>query len=109
MVDRCFPLEETAKALGVSAAYLSALEHGHRGQPSWELLQRIIGYFNVIWDEAEELQRLAALSHPRVTIDTSGLSADATALANRLAGSIDKLREEDIRSMLELIEAAKDK
>ena len=65
--------------------------------------------FNVIWDEAEDLQRLAALSHPRVTIDTSGLSADATALANRLAGSIDKLSEEDIRVMLDLIEAAKDK
>jgi transcriptional regulator with XRE-family HTH domain len=42
--------KQMARDIGVSAAYLSALEHGHRGQPSWELLQRIIGYFNVIWD-----------------------------------------------------------
>ena len=27
--------------------------------PSWPLIQKIIGYFNVIWDEAEELERLA--------------------------------------------------
>ncbi|MEM9105385.1 MAG: helix-turn-helix transcriptional regulator [Pseudomonadota bacterium] len=105
--ERGLSQKHMAKAIGVSAAYLSALEHGHRGQPSWELLQRIIGYFNVIWDEAEELQRLAALSHPRITIDTAGLSADATALANQLAGTIDKLSEEDIQKMLRVIDAAK--
>lgn len=107
--ERGLSQKHMAKSIGVSAAYLSALEHGHRGQPSWELLQRIIGYFNVIWDEAEELQRLAALSHPRITIDTAGLSADATALANRLAESIDKLSEDDIRDMLRVIEASKEK
>lgn len=46
---------EMAAALGVSAAYLSALEHGWRGAPSWALVQKTIGYFNIIWDEAEEL------------------------------------------------------
>lgn len=107
--ERGLSQKHMAKAIGVSAAYLSALEHGHRGQPSWELLQRIIGYFNVIWDEAEELQRLAALSHPRITIDTTGLSADATTLANRLAECIDTLSEEDIGKMLQLIESTRDK
>ena len=59
----------------VSSAYLSALEHGHRGKPTFTLLQRMIAYFNVIWDEAEELQRLAELSDPKVTIDTGGHGA----------------------------------
>ncbi|MBW8638335.1 helix-turn-helix domain-containing protein [Hoeflea sp. WL0058] len=93
-----------AAAIGVTPAYVSALEHGHRGQPSWELLQRIIGYFNVIWDEAEELQKLASVSHPRIVVDTSGLSVDATRLANRLASDIGKLDEADIREMLSLLE-----
>jgi transcriptional regulator with XRE-family HTH domain len=53
-----------AAALSVSSAYLSALEHGKRGKPTWFLVQRIITYFNVIWDEAEEIQRLAELSDP---------------------------------------------
>ena len=51
---------QMAAALGVSAAYLSALEHGRRGVPSWPMVQKIIGYFNVIWDEAEELAAAGA-------------------------------------------------
>ncbi len=73
--ERNVTQKEMAAALRVSPAYLSALEHGRRGQPTWDMLQRIITYFNIIWDEAEELQNLAAVSHPRVVIDTSGLAA----------------------------------
>ena len=88
-----------AADLGVSAAYLSALEHGRRGAPTWARLQKNIGYFNIIWDEAEELQRLAAVSHPRAVVDTAGLSPAATALANRLAGAIAGLSEADISAL----------
>ena len=85
-----------AKALRVSSAYLSALEHGRRGKPTWILLQRIITYFNIIWDEAEDLQRLAELSDPKVSIDTAGLAPEATELANRLAKDIGRLSVEDL-------------
>ena len=96
--------KEMAEALGVSAAYLSALEHGRRGVPSWPLIQKIVGYFNIIWDEAEDLQRLAAASHPRVTVDTAGLSPAATLLANRLAGTITSLSEADIAEFLKRLD-----
>jgi transcriptional regulator with XRE-family HTH domain len=86
--ERGIAQKDMAAALGVSPAYLSALEHGKRGRPTWAMVQKIIGYFNVIWDEAEELQRLAETSDPRVVIDTAGLSPKATALANLLAGQI---------------------
>ena len=92
--------KEMATALGISPAYLSALEHGRRGAPSWPLVQKIVGYFNIIWDEAEELQRVAESSHPRVIVDTTGLSASATLLANRLASQIAGLDEDDIRGLL---------
>ncbi|CDX41383.1 XRE family transcriptional regulator [Mesorhizobium sp. ORS 3359] len=88
-----------AEAIGVSAAYLSALEHGRRGAPTWTLIQKIIGYFNIIWDDAEDLARLAESSHPRVRIDTSGLSPAATELANLLAESIERLDEERLRRL----------
>ena len=94
--ERGVSLKDMAKALNVSSAYLSALEHGKRGTPTWVLLQRIITYFNVIWDEAEELQRLAELSDPRVVVDTGGLSPEATEFANRLANDIGKLKVEDV-------------
>ena len=60
------------------------------------LLQRIIAYFNIIWDEAEELQRLAELSDPKVTIDTAGMAPEATELANRLARDIGRLDGEGL-------------
>ena len=94
--ERGITLKDMAKALNVSSAYLSALEHGRRGKPTWFLLQRMIAYFNVIWDEAEELQRLAELSDPKVTIDTGGLPPEATELANRLAADISRLQVEDL-------------
>ncbi len=97
---------EMAAALGISSAYLSALEHGRRGRPTWELLQRIIGYLNVIWDEAEELERLAELSHPKVTVETAGLSPEATALANRLAETIAILPAADVKRLLAALEIA---
>ena len=80
--------KQMAAAIGVSPAYLSALEHGKRGAPSFEFLQRVAGYFNVIWDDADELFGLAALSDPKVVLDTSGLSPAHTAFANRLASRI---------------------
>ena len=94
--ERGITLKDMAKALRVSSAYLSALEHGRRGKPTFALLQRIIAYFNVIWDDAEELQRLAEMSDPKIAIDTAGMSPEATELANRLARDIGRLAPEDL-------------
>ncbi|WP_117194622.1 helix-turn-helix domain-containing protein [Rhizobium terrae] len=93
-----------AEAIGVTPAYLSALEHGRRGRPTFELLQRIAGYFNVIWDEAEELFRLAETSHPKVVLDTAGLPPSYTGFANRLAQRIRTLPPDVIEEMNRLLE-----
>ncbi|CAN7636924.1 helix-turn-helix domain-containing protein [Rhizobium sp. LjRoot254] len=91
--------KEMAKALNVSPAYLSALESGKRGKPGFDFLQRVAGYLNIIWDEADDLFRVAAISHPRVVVDTSGLPPDYTAFANRLAGEIRTLPPQTIREL----------
>ena len=98
-------LKAMAEAIGVSAAYLSALEHGKRGAPTWYLVQRIITFFNVIWDEAEDLERLAQESDPRITVDTAGLSPRATQLANRLARQIATLGEPEMKALLAILDA----
>ncbi len=100
---KAMSLKDLAEAIGVSSAYLSALEHGQRSRPSWYLIQRIIAHFNIIWDEAENLERLAALSHPRVTIDTSRLNPKACEMANRLSANIAKLSQADIEEMLVIV------
>ena len=104
--DRGVTLKEMAHAIGVSPAYLSALEHGKRGAPTWFLVQRIIVFFNIIWDEAEELCRLAQSSDPRIKIDTSGAIPEATAFANLLARSTGDLSADDFARMSAIVEAA---
>jgi transcriptional regulator with XRE-family HTH domain len=99
--------KQMAAAIGVSPAYLSALEHGKRGAPSFEFLQRVAGYFNVIWDDADELFGIAAISDPKVVLDTSGLPAAHTAFANRLAGRIRSLSGETIRILEDVLEKAR--
>lgn len=94
---------QMAQDLGVSPAYLSALEHGRRSRPSWALVQNIISYFNIIWDEAEELEQLARLSHPRIAIDTAGLKPAATELVNLLARDISRLDDEKIAQLLKIV------
>ena len=93
-------LKQMAEDLGVSSAYFSALEHGHRGRPGSGLVQQVCGYFELMWDDAEELRRLAELSHPRVVVDTAGLSPKATELANTLAEKINVLDEDTIEWIL---------
>jgi transcriptional regulator with XRE-family HTH domain len=107
--ERCVTLKDMADAIGVSPAYLSALEHGKRGRPGWHLIQRIIAYFNIIWDEAEEVVRLARISHPRITIDTAGLSPNATELSNRLADDIGKLDVAVLDEILTILDLRKSK
>jgi transcriptional regulator with XRE-family HTH domain len=92
--ERGVTLKDLAAALQVSAAYLSALEHGRRGRPSAGLIHQVNEFFGLIWDDAEEMNRLARQSHPRVVLDTAGLAPEVTDLANRLARDIRHLTPE---------------
>ena len=107
--ERGITLKDMADGIGVSSAYLSALEHGKRGRPGWHLIQRILAFFNIIWDDAEEVVRLARISHPRIAIDTSGLSPKATELANRLADEIGRLDPSSLEDILNVLERKRQK
>lgn len=97
-------LKQLAAQLQVSAAYLSALEHGKRGAPSTGLVHQVCDVFGLIWDEAEDLAALARLSHPRVVVNTAGLTPEQTALANRVAQSIHRLSPETVAALHALLD-----
>ncbi len=97
--ERGVTLKHLASELQVSSAYLSALEHGRRGAPSAGLVHQVNEYFGLIWDEADELSRLARLSRPKVRIDTGGLTAEQTALANRVAQMIHRLPPDTVAAL----------
>ncbi len=102
--ERGVTLKDLAAALQVSAAYLSALEHGRRGQPSAGLVNQENEFLRLIWDAAVEFARRARQSHPKETLDTAGLSPDATALANRLARDIRRLSPEAVAAIAAVLE-----
>lgn len=104
--ERGIRQKDMAKALNVSAAYLSALENGKRGQPGFDFLQRVAGYLNIIWDEADDLFRVAAISHPRIVVDTAGMPAEYTALANRLARQIGALSPQTVQELSDVLDRA---
>jgi transcriptional regulator with XRE-family HTH domain len=103
---RGLALKDMAAGLQVSPAYLSAMEHGRRGKPSRRFVHRVCQFLGIIWDEAEELQRLADLSHPRVVVDTAGLSVKATLFANLLAARIADLEDERLDRLLREVDGA---
>lgn len=103
--ERGMTLKDLATQLQVSAAYLSALEHGRRGAPSIGLVHQVCDILGLIWNQAEELASLARLSHPRVVVDTAGLTPEQTALANRLAQTIKRLSPETIASLHAILDA----
>ena len=102
--ERGVTLAQMAAAMQISAAYLSALEHGRRGAPSVGLVHQVCEYLGLIWDDADELTRLARLSRPRVVLDTAGLPPEVTELANRLADSIRALPPEAVTEMRAVLE-----
>lgn len=101
--QRGMTLREMAEGIGVSAAYLSALEHGRRGAPSPGLIHQICELFSLIWDEAHELADLARDSRPRISLHTGGLSPAQTALANRFARQLRHLPDHTVAAIDELL------
>lgn len=93
-------LKDMARVLKVSSAYLSALEHGHRARPKQGFVQQVAAYFNLAWEEVDELKALAQLSDPKPGIDTAGLSPLATEVANRLRDRIGDLDETALKTIL---------
>lgn len=104
--DRGVTLKQLAEALQVSPAYLSALEHGKRGSPSAGLVHQVNEFFGLIWDEADDLAGLARLSNPRITVHTAGLTPEQTALANRLAQTIQRLSPETVAALHAVLDTA---
>lgn len=106
--ERGMLLKDMAAALEVSPAYLSALEHGRRGVASAGLIHQICQLFGLIWDDADELNALARQSRPRLRLNSAGLSAAQTALANRLSREFRNLDEDTIQAIERVLDHARD-
>ena len=101
---RGLTIKDQGLFLGVSSAYISALEHGKRGRPSPAFVDQICVWLELIWDEAELLKYLAQMSHPSPGLETASLAPEATFLANLLAQNIDRLSADECRQLFEAVQ-----
>ena len=101
---RGLTIKDQGLFLGVSSAYISALEHGKRGRPSPAFVDQICVWLELIWDEAELLKYLAQMSHPSPNMVTASLAPEATFLANLLAQNIDRLSPTECRQLFEAVQ-----
>ena len=92
-------LKDLSKALKVSIAYVSMLENGKRGRPADGLIELICSYFNLSWEEADELKFLAKNSDINTKLNSEKLSLNATMLTNVLKNNIKWLTEEQLKNL----------
>ncbi len=105
--QRGLTLKKMAQDLEISSAYLSALEHGYRGLPSAALFVQICEYFGLIWDDFEAMQKLIDLSNPQASVDTRGMSAGHTELANEFARNIGAMTAVEVGELLQALRKKK--
>ena len=98
-VQRHKSLKDLSKALKVSTAYVSMLENGKRGRPADGLIELICSYFNLSWEEADELKFLAKHSDINTKMNSEKLSLNATMLTNVLKNNIKWLTEEQLKKL----------
>ena len=92
-------LKDLSKALKVSIPYVSMLENGKRGRPADGLIELICSYFNLSWEEADELKFLAKHSDINTKMNSEKLSLNATMLTNVLKNNIKWLTEEQLENL----------
>jgi transcriptional regulator with XRE-family HTH domain len=102
--EKGLTLAMLSRTLGVTQAYISQLENGHKGQPSAVLVDQICAVFGLIWDEAEALKAKARQSRVRVVIDTSQSGPEATRAANLMAEILPRIDDDEARLMAEWLE-----
>ena len=93
-------LKDLSRALKVSIAYVSMLENGKRGRPADGLIELICSYFNLSWEESDELKFLAQQSDINTKMNTEKLSLNATMLTNVLKNNIKWLTEEQLKNLI---------
>jgi transcriptional regulator with XRE-family HTH domain len=98
-VQRHKSLKDLSSALKVSIAYVSMLENGKRGRPADGLIELICTYFNLSWEEADELKFLAKHSDINTKMNSEKLSLNATMLTNVLKNNIKWLTEEQLKKL----------
>lgn len=96
-------LKDLADALGVSSAYLSAVETGKKPAPA-SMVDKIAAYFDLDVKKRAHLRQLATQSMKFVQLDLHGKDAKSRELATAFARRFPTLDEADVDAWLQVIQ-----
>ena len=91
-------LRDMAEKLGVTVAYLSAVENGKRKIPD-EWIQHLISLYELDDKEAEHLQKLAYEDRNDLKLNLSGATSDQRELAYSFARRFQNLDSDDVQQL----------
>src|SRR5687768_15148666 len=94
--DRGLLLKDVADMVGVTSAYLSALEHGKKGAPSAAFISKLENALRLDTTQRQELRRAARDSVGSVTIPSKS-TPFAFETANAFARKLPNLSEEQLK------------
>lgn len=94
---------DVAKLLGVSLAFLSAVENGKKNVPS-EWIDKIAAHYRLNESEVRDLLIAVEQSKTQVKIDLKATSGAQRSAALQFARSFEDMDEETARKIMELLE-----
>lgn len=101
-IDHDELLLSMAQKLGVSSAFLSSVENGKRSAPaSW--VDTLTKEYSLTLDAQKEFEEAIAESVKQIRIDVNNVDLDIKNCALAFARSFDKLAEEDLQRIMEII------
>lgn len=96
-------LLDASKFLGVSSAYVSAVECGKRSIPE-EWREKIISHYSLSSKDTAELDRAIENSRATIEVNLSGVSDTRRAVALQFCRSFNDMEEDVASKILEILE-----
>ncbi len=107
-IDRQQLLKDMANKLGVSSAYLSAVENGKRRMPQ-DWVSKIASIYSLDSDAQADLQNAADNSVFDVTISLENASEQKRSAVLSFARALDGLDDEDLKRIMSSMKAKGEK
>lgn len=103
-LDRHELLRDMAKKLGVTSAFLSAVETGRKKAPK-RLVSKVCELYELDGREQQEILTAAELSMQEVKIDLTNVSSSQQEVAVSFAKALKGLTDDDISKIMRVFEA----
>lgn len=105
-IDKGVVLGEMAQAIGMSSAYLSAVENGKKAITD-QLIEKLVGYFSLNDAQNLDLKQAADNSPVTVKLDLRDMPGEERTLVSAFARQVADLSPDQKKSIFEILNSKK--